>query len=40
MRKASEKFSDSILIDKNNRFLVDCLLNERISKKKIEYLIK
>jgi hypothetical protein len=40
VRRAGEKLSDSILINKNNRFLIDRLLNERISKGKIEYLIK
>jgi hypothetical protein len=39
MRKADEKFPDPILIDKNDRFLMDCLLNERISKGRIKYLI-
>jgi hypothetical protein len=40
VRKAGEKSSDSILIDENNRFLMNRLLNERFSKEKIEYLIK
>jgi hypothetical protein len=40
VRRTGEKFPDPILIDKNNRFLIDHLLDERISKKKIEYLIK
>jgi hypothetical protein len=40
VRRASEEFPDSILIDEDNRFLIDRLLNERISKKKIKYLIK
>jgi hypothetical protein len=38
--RAGEEFPDLILIDKNNRFLMNRLLNERISKRKIEYLIK
>jgi hypothetical protein len=40
VRRAGEEFPDPILIDKNNRFLIDRLLNERISKGKIKYLIK
>jgi hypothetical protein len=40
VRKADEEFPGSILIDKDDRFLVDRLLDERISKKKIEYLVK
>jgi hypothetical protein len=40
MRKAGEKLPDPISIDENNRFLIDRLLNEKISKRKIEYLIK
>jgi hypothetical protein len=40
VRKAGEKFPDLILIDENNRFLIDRLLGERISKEKIEYLVK
>jgi hypothetical protein len=40
VRRAGEEFSDPILIDKNNRFLIDRLLDERISKGKIKYLIK
>jgi hypothetical protein len=40
VRKVDEKFPDLILIDKNNRFLINRLLDERISKRKIEYLIK
>jgi hypothetical protein len=39
-RKADEEFSDPILIDKDDRFLMNRLLNERISKGKIKYLIK
>jgi hypothetical protein len=40
VRKAGEEFPDPILIDKDDRFLINRLLNERISKEKIEYLIK
>jgi hypothetical protein len=40
VRKAGEEFPDSILIDKNDRFLINRLLNERILKGKIKYLIK
>jgi hypothetical protein len=40
VRKTDEEPPNSILIDKDNRFLINRLLNERISKKKIEYLIK
>jgi hypothetical protein len=38
--RAGEKLPDLILIDKNDRFLMDSLLDERISKGKIEYLVK
>jgi chromobox protein 1 len=40
VRKAGEEFSDFILIDENDKFLIDRLLDERIIKGKIEYLIK
>jgi hypothetical protein len=40
VRRASEESPNSILIDKDNRFLIDYLLDERISKRKIEYLVK
>jgi hypothetical protein len=40
MRRAGEESPDSILIDKDDRFLVNRLLDERISKGKIEYLVK
>jgi hypothetical protein len=40
MRRTDEKFPGSILINKNNKFLIDRLLDERISKRKIKYLIK
>jgi hypothetical protein len=40
VRKAGERFSGPISIDKNDRFLINRLLNERILKRKIEYLIK
>jgi hypothetical protein len=40
VRRAGEKSPDSILIDKDNKFLINRLLNERISKEEIEYLIK
>jgi hypothetical protein len=40
VRKAGEEFSDFILIDENDRFLINRLLDERILKEKIEYLVK
>jgi hypothetical protein len=40
VRKTGEKLPGPILIDKNNRFLVDRLLDERISKEKVKYLVK
>jgi hypothetical protein len=40
VRKAGEKLSDPILIDENDKFLIDRLLDEKILKKKIKYLIK
>jgi hypothetical protein len=40
VRKAGEEPPGSILIDEDDRFLIDRLLNERISKGKIENLIK
>jgi hypothetical protein len=40
VRKAGEESPDPILIDKDNKFLMDRLPDERILKKKIEYLIK
>jgi hypothetical protein len=40
VRKAGEEFPDSILIDKDDKFLIDRLLNEKFLKEKIEYLIK
>jgi hypothetical protein len=40
VRKAGEEFPDLILIDKNNRFLMNRLLDERILKEKIKYLVK
>jgi hypothetical protein len=40
VRKIGEELSDLILIDKDDKFLINRLLNERISKGKIEYLIK
>jgi hypothetical protein len=40
VRRAGEKSSNPISIDENNRFLMNRLLDERISKKKIKYLIK
>jgi hypothetical protein len=40
VRKAGEKLPDSILIDEDDKFLMNYLLNERISKEKIEYLMK
>jgi hypothetical protein len=40
VRRAGEKPPNSILIDENNKFLMNRLLDERILKEKIEYLIK
>jgi hypothetical protein len=40
VRKAGEKPPNPILIDENNKFLINRLLNERILKRKIKYLIK
>jgi hypothetical protein len=40
MQKTGEEFPNPILIDKNDKFLVNRLLNERISKRKTKYLIK
>jgi hypothetical protein len=40
VRKTGEESPDLILIDKDDKFLIDRLLDERISKEKIEYLIK
>jgi hypothetical protein len=40
VRKADEESPNFILIDKNDRFLIDRLLDERILKKKFKYLIK
>jgi hypothetical protein len=40
VRKAGEESLGLILIDKDDRFLIDRLLDERISKGKIKYLIK
>jgi hypothetical protein len=40
VRKISEESPNSILIDKDDKFLIDRLLNERILKRKIKYLIK
>jgi hypothetical protein len=40
MRKVGEESPNPISIDENDRFLVDRLLDERISKGKIEYLVK
>jgi hypothetical protein len=40
VRKTGEKSPDLILIDENNRFLMNRLLDERISKGKVKYLIK
>jgi hypothetical protein len=40
VRKADEKSLNLILINKNNKFLINRLLNEKISKEKIKYLIK
>jgi hypothetical protein len=40
VRRIGEKPSNPISIDKNDKFLVNRLLDERISKGKIEYLVK
>jgi hypothetical protein len=40
VRRIGEEFSNFILIDEDDRFLIDCLLDERISKGKIEYFVK
>jgi hypothetical protein len=40
VRRAGEKSPNSISIDKNDKFLMDRLLDERISKKKFEYLVR
>jgi hypothetical protein len=40
VRKAGEEPPNPILIDENDRFLINRLLDERILKRKIEYLIK
>jgi hypothetical protein len=40
VRRAGEEFPNFILIDEDNRFLIDRLLDERISKRKIKYLVK
>jgi hypothetical protein len=40
VRKTGEGFPNSILIDENDRFLMNRLLDERILKGKIKYLIK
>jgi hypothetical protein len=40
VRKADEKSSNPISINKNDRFLINRLLNERILKGKVKYLIK
>jgi hypothetical protein len=40
VRKAGEEPPNPILINKDNKFLVDRLLDERILKKKVKYLIK
>jgi hypothetical protein len=40
VRRTGEKSSNPILIDKDDRFLIDRLLDEKFSNRKIEYLIK
>jgi hypothetical protein len=40
VRRAGEKLLNSILIDEDDKFLMDRLLDERISKKNIKYLVK
>jgi hypothetical protein len=40
VRKAGEKLPNSILIDEDNKFLINHLLDERILKGKIKYLVK
>jgi hypothetical protein len=40
VRRTGEESPDFILIDENNRFLMNHLLDERISKRRIKYLVK
>jgi hypothetical protein len=40
IRKVGEKFPNSVLIDKDVRVLVDRLLDKKILKGKIKYLVK
>jgi hypothetical protein len=40
VRRTGDELSNSVSITKNNKCLIDHLLNEKISKAKIEYLIK
>jgi hypothetical protein len=40
VRRVGEEFPDPILIEEDDRFLINRLLDERISKRKIKYLIK
>jgi hypothetical protein len=40
VRKIGEESSNLILIDEDDKLLINRLLDERISKEKIEYLIK
>jgi hypothetical protein len=40
VRRADEEFPNPILIDEDDRFLMNRLLNERISKGKVKYLVK
>jgi hypothetical protein len=40
VRRVGEESSGSILFDEDDRFLVNYLLDERISKGKVEYLVK
>jgi hypothetical protein len=40
VRRADEELPDFILIDKDNGFLINRLLDERILKRKIKYLVK
>jgi hypothetical protein len=40
VRRVGEESPNSILIDEDDKFLINRLLDERISKGKIEYLVK
>jgi hypothetical protein len=40
VRRVGEESPNSILIDEDDKFLINRLLDERISKGKIKYLVK